>query len=211
MKQLKTVILLLLWVTSVTGVYGQTEVNVSASLDSTRIYIGGQVDLTLQVSKPNGLSVKFPQFKDTIVKSIEVVELGKIDTISSVNGRIEIVQKIRITSFDSGLHYIPPIQFEVWSSVSKSIAQTNELGLNVINPFEVVDPKKGFYDIIGHFFIFSIKHDLNKYATIFSLKKGYFACLISMKSLIEQKLPAKNGINIKVRGYHPCMGCGYGF
>ena len=147
MKQLKTVILLLLWVTSVTGVYGQTEVNVSASLDSTRTYIGGQVDLTLQVSKPNGLSVKFPQFKDTIVKSIEVVELGKIDTISSVNGRIEMVQKIRITSFDSGLHYIPPIKFEVWSSVSKSIAQTNELGLNVINPFEVVDPKKGFYDI----------------------------------------------------------------
>ncbi len=147
MKQLKTVILLLLWVTSVTGVYGQTEVNVSASLDSTRIFIGGQIDLTLQVSKPNGLSVKFPQFTDTIVKSVEVIEQGKIDTITSINGRIEMVQKIRITSFDSGLHYIPPIQFEVWSSVSKSIVQTNELGLNVINPFEVVDPKKGFYDI----------------------------------------------------------------
>lgn len=46
MKQLKTVILLLLWVTSVTGVYGQTGVNVSASLDSTELYIGGQVGLT---------------------------------------------------------------------------------------------------------------------------------------------------------------------
>lgn len=147
MKQLKTVILLLLWVTSITGAYGQTEVNVSASLDSSRIFIGGQIDLTLHVSKPNGLSVKFPQLKDTIVKSIEVIEQGKIDTISSVNGRIEMIQKIRITSFDSGLHYIPPIQFEVWSSVSKSLVQTNELGLNVINPFEVVDPKKGFYDI----------------------------------------------------------------
>ena len=147
MKQIKIVILLFLWVVSVTGAYSQTEVNVAASLDSARIFIGGQIDLTLQVSQPIGLKVKFPQFKDTIVKSIEVIEKGKIDTVNITNGRIELVQKVRITSFDSGLHYIPPMQFEVWSKVANTIVQSNELGLNVINPFEVVDPKKGFYDI----------------------------------------------------------------
>lgn len=147
MKRLQRYILLVLFMVPLMGAMGQTEVRVKATLDSSRIVIGGQLNLTLEVSQPSGLSVKFPVFKDTIVKSVEVVERGKVDTISRENGRIEMVQKIRITSFDSGLHYIPPIQFEVWSKTAKSIASSNENGLNVVNPFESVDPKKGVFDI----------------------------------------------------------------
>lgn len=147
MKRLKKYILLVLMLVPLIGALGQTEVNVKATLDSTRIFIGGQIDLKLEVSQPYGLTLKFPTFKDTIVKSVEVVEVGKIDTLSRANGRIEMVQKVRITSFDSGLHYIPPMQVEVWSKTAKSIASSNENGLNVVNPFSDVDPKKGVYDI----------------------------------------------------------------
>ena len=127
--------------------FGQTEVMVRAELDSARIFIGGQIDLTLVVSQPKTVKVQFPQFKDTIVKSIEVVEIGKIDTVGTDNGRINLIQKIRITSFDSGLHYIPPVRFEVLGKIANSFATTNENGLTVVNPFENVDPKKGVFDI----------------------------------------------------------------
>lgn len=127
--------------------FGQTEVMVRAELDSGRIFIGGQIDLTLVVSQPKTVKVQFPQFKDTIVKSIEVVEMGKIDTVGTDNGRLNLIQKIRITSFDSGLHYIPPIKFEILGKIANSFATTNENGLTVVNPFENVDPKKGVFDI----------------------------------------------------------------
>ena len=129
------------------GAVGQTDVSVKATLDSSRIFIGGQINLTLEVSQPNGLTVKFPVYKDTITKSVEVVTIGKIETVSKGNGRTNLIQKIRITSFDSGLHYISPINFEVWGKVSKTIQSTEGMGLNVVNPFNNVDPKKGVFDI----------------------------------------------------------------
>lgn len=132
---------------AVSVLYAQTEVVVKASLDSSRIFIGNQVNLNLEVSQPYGVTVKFPTYKDTLTKEIEVIEQGKIDTVLKENGRIELIQKIRITSFDSGLHYIPPVQLEVWSKINKNVVKSNELGLNVFNPFKVVDPKKGFFDI----------------------------------------------------------------
>lgn len=122
-------------------------ISVSASLDSTLMVIGGQMNLTLEVTQPSGLNIKFPLFTDTITKNIEVVEVGKPDTVFQNNNLLNISQVYRITSFDSGLFYIPPIAFEYMMAEMAEKQNTNALALMVVNPFENVDPEKGIFDI----------------------------------------------------------------
>ena len=125
------------------------QVNVTATLDSTLILIGGQIDLKLEVSQPSNLKINFPLFTDTITKNVEIVEKGEIDSLRLDNNRLVLSQLYRITSFDSGLHYIPPIQFEVIQNNARNIAESNALSLMVVNPFKEVDPQKGVTDIKG--------------------------------------------------------------
>jgi hypothetical protein len=122
-------------------------VSVSASIDSTLMVIGGQMNLTLSVTQPAGLAVSFPMFTDTITKNIDVVELGKPDTTFQNNNLLNISQVYRITSFDSGLHYIPPIEFQYMEAEMARAQNTNALALMVVNPFQSVDPEKGMFDI----------------------------------------------------------------
>ncbi|MGQ1786618.1 MULTISPECIES: hypothetical protein [unclassified Saccharicrinis] len=125
------------------------QVNVTATLDSTMILIGGQIDLKLEVSQPSGVMVNFPHFTDTITKNVEIVERGQVDSLRLGNDRLVLSQLFRITSFDSGLHYIPPIEFEVIQNQVRNIAASNALSLMVVNPFKEVDPEKGVTDIKG--------------------------------------------------------------
>ncbi|TRX70321.1 hypothetical protein [Carboxylicivirga sp. M1479] len=122
-------------------------VSVSATMDSTVIFIGGQIDLKLQLSQPDGLDLPFPLLTDTITKNIEIVRLSELDTLNRENGRLLIEQNLRITSFDSGLHYVPPIVFEQAGEKINQLVQTEAMALMVINPFEEVDPQKGIMDI----------------------------------------------------------------
>ncbi|HKL71293.1 MAG TPA: hypothetical protein VJ855_01445, partial [Marinilabiliaceae bacterium] len=86
-------------------------VTATAELDSTLLFIGGQMNLTLEVNQPKDLVVAFPQYADTIITPIEIVGLPKTDTTYN-DASINIKRVYTITSFDSGLHYIPPIEFQ---------------------------------------------------------------------------------------------------
>lgn len=140
-----TLFLSLLLISS-NGVKAQ-EVSVTAQLDSTVIFIGGQIDLKLEVSQPENLNVTFPLLTDTITQNIEIVKAGSLDSIPQDNNRILLQQTYRITSFDSGLHYIPPIQFELANAELTRPIETEAMALMVVNPFEEVDPQKGITDI----------------------------------------------------------------
>jgi len=122
-------------------------VTASATLDSTQIFIGGQIDLKLQLSQPNDLEIAFPLMTDTITKNIEIVRFSDLDTISRENNRLLIEQTYRITSFDSGLHYIPPIVLEEASQKLGKPIQTKPMALMVYNPFGEVNPENGIFDI----------------------------------------------------------------
>ncbi len=125
------------------------QVNANVKLDSTTILIGGQLDMQIELSQPTGVTVDFPQLTDTITKEIEIVDKGGIDTTKLDNNRIVLSQTIRITCFDSGLHYIPPMFFELHKDDFKQTIQSNELSLRVVNPFKEVNPQKGIFDIKG--------------------------------------------------------------
>ncbi len=121
-------------------------VTATAALDSSLLFIGGQMNLTLEVSQPKGIAVAFPQYTDTIITPIEIVGVPKTDTTYN-DASINIRKVYTITSFDSGLHYIPPIEFQYRDEEMLRKVETRGLALNVINPFVEVDPAKGFFDI----------------------------------------------------------------
>ena len=122
-------------------------VSVNAKLDSTLMFIGGQMNLTLEVNQPKDVNIVFPVFTDTITKAIEVVSSTPVDTTFLDNNRITLKQQYRITSFDSGLQYVPPIKFELAQEEYHKIFETKPMAVMVIDPFDNVDPKKGIADI----------------------------------------------------------------
>jgi hypothetical protein len=86
---------------------------VTVSLDTASIRIGEQVNLRLNATLPNNAMIIWPTFADTLTANIEIVHRSKIDT--SATNRKEFIsysQSLRITSFDTGYHFIPPIRVD---------------------------------------------------------------------------------------------------
>ncbi len=131
-----------LWAGAQTGNF-----TVSAQPDSSLMVIGGQMNLTVEVSQPANIRVIFPVFNDTITKNIEIVEALPPDTTTTSDNYLSIKKIYRITSFDSGLHYIPPMEFELASAQMEEKRATRPIGIMVVNPFQEVDPQKGITDI----------------------------------------------------------------
>lgn len=124
-------------------------VSATATLDSSLMVIGGQMKLQLELRQPEGLQVNFPHFTDTLTGQIEIVTATPIDSTIMGDGRVQLSQALTITSFDSGLHYLPPLYFEYMEGSEQRRAATQEQALIVVNPFENVDPEKGFLDLKG--------------------------------------------------------------
>ena len=89
------------------------EVNVTASFDTSKIFIGDQIRFTITVDQPNDLKVTLPYFKDTICKNIEIIAGPLIDSSTIQDGRLKVVENYLITSFDSGYYQVPPVFAEI--------------------------------------------------------------------------------------------------
>lgn len=87
--------------------HGQ-EVEVKSSFDTTSIYIGDQIGYTIEINQPAQLKLEIPFFKDTLNKNIEIIS-GPATDSTIENGRISIIQKYLITSFDSGRYQLSPV------------------------------------------------------------------------------------------------------
>lgn len=113
-------------------------VTVEAKIDSLQILIGEQARIQLQVAMNNEQQAVFPQFIDTLVHGIEVLEASKIDT-QYVNNkqRVLLTREYTITSFDSALYYIPPIPVQVDNVeyLSKALAlKVYSVPVDTLNP-----------------------------------------------------------------------------
>lgn len=98
-------------------------VTVDASIDSLQILIGEQTKLKLQVSVDADKHAIFPIYKDTIVRGVELIDIAKADTQYLNNRkRMLITQEYIITSFDSALYYIPPVEVSVENNTYRSKA-----------------------------------------------------------------------------------------
>ena len=83
-----------------------------STLDTTSIRIGEQVKLKLDVTLPKAAKIFWPAFTDSTFSPIEIIAASRVDTVeTNRNTYLEYKQLLTITSFDSGYHTLPPIEF----------------------------------------------------------------------------------------------------
>lgn len=115
----------------VTGMALGQQIMPKASLDKSRIIIGDQAKLRLEVECGSNDNVKFPLLSDSIAPFVEITERSKIDSVSAGVNRKKLFQEYTITSFDSGYHTIPAFPFEVRANGISANVETNRLTLEV--------------------------------------------------------------------------------
>jgi len=119
------------------------EIRAIAKLDSTKILLGDQINLWLELEQPTGMAINFPVTGDSIAGKLEVISASKPDTISKKGSSVKIRQRVVVTSFESGLYAIPAFTFRY--NGGKDSVQTQSLPLEVVNM--PVDTTKGITDI----------------------------------------------------------------
>jgi hypothetical protein len=118
-----------------------------AYLDSASVIIGKEVNLTLQLKKPERKKIQWPVIPQYLGQ-VEVLSRGTVDTVSSEGGIQTLQQVIKLTAFDSGFFVIPPISFFSGKpNDTTTLASTAPVSLSV--HIMTVDTTAGFKDIKG--------------------------------------------------------------
>ena len=95
------------------GMTVAAQVVVEMKMDTANVLVGQQVQLTTSVYCNTGARVEFPSFgkERMLVKGVEVIDQSAVDTVLfNDKNRLKISRKYRITSFDSALYTIPPME-----------------------------------------------------------------------------------------------------
>ncbi len=111
----KFVLSIILYISTLSLAIAQ-EVKLTSSFDSTKILIGDQINYRIIIEKPAGLKLMLPVLKDTLCKKIDILSGPRTDSSSIGQGRIRIIQRYLVTSFDSGRYQVRPIFAEVKNS-----------------------------------------------------------------------------------------------
>lgn len=106
-----------------TGKAVAQSVTVDATIDSLQIYIGDQAKIKLQVALDADKRAIFPVYTDTLVSGVEIIDVAKPDTqYINDDKRMLITQEYTVTSFDSALYYLPPMEVLVDNKAYRSKA-----------------------------------------------------------------------------------------
>ena len=118
---------------------------VSASIDSTTLFIGDQTDLHLRATCEVGEQVQLPALEEHLIPGIEIVDRTIVDTAILNDGRVQYNQYLTLTSFEDSLFYIAPLPFVCGNDTQWS----ESLMLNVVQPFEMDSTDMAITDIKG--------------------------------------------------------------
>jgi len=142
---LKKTLVLLVLVLTLTSLQAQQRVSVKSAIDSSDLMIGEQTLYHIVVSGPASLKYVFPLFSgDSLVTGLSIINRGKLDTVSINNERIELKTDYLVTSFDTGLYYIPPVKIHAGTDTFES----NNLAIKVLT-YDVDTTKIAVFDIKG--------------------------------------------------------------
>ncbi len=123
----------------VTAVAFAQQPKVETSIDSTKIKIGSQFNLTLKTTVDTTTRVNFPEGKN--FGQLEVLESYPVDTLRK-DAMYELVKKYGLTQFDSGRYVIPRLPVVI----NNNTIRTDSLLIEV-NPVVVDTLKQKMYDI----------------------------------------------------------------
>ncbi|MBI9032872.1 MAG: hypothetical protein JEZ03_00235 [Bacteroidales bacterium] len=120
--------------------------SVDVTIDTNEILIGDQVKMKLMFKGNQSDQVLWPVIEDTLSKQIEVVSKSKIDTL--IQGDIlQLEQLLTLTSFDSGYHVIPSLQFD-FKKIDDTIIQSIDSDARLLTVHAVeIDTTQAIMDI----------------------------------------------------------------
>ena len=197
-------------------------VTAKATIDSTNVLIGDQFELRVELDHAKSLNIGFPEIGDTLEGGIEIIERSPLDTFQlSQNEQIKIMQRFKITSFDTGLQVVQPFRFEFKQGDLTRVIETDPVpfyvhGLPIDTTKGPVDIKKPYAApvslkevapyligaiLIGAiiFFIFYYIHRRRQNKPLFGLppkpkEPAHIIALRSLDRIKEQKLWQKNQV-----------------
>jgi hypothetical protein len=115
----------------------QNKVTIKSGIDKSKIVIGEQIHLSLEVHFPPQEPMSF--FTIDSIAHFEILERKKIDTVDNREG-ISLSQSLTLTSFDSGHWVIPPFELP-----SDKPVYTDSIAVDVgFSPF---DSSQAYHDI----------------------------------------------------------------
>ncbi|RDI12003.1 hypothetical protein DEU42_105165 [Flavobacterium sp. AG291] len=135
---IRTKLYTILFLLAAVTVFGQQK-QVQASIDSTKIKIGSQFNLTLKTKVDTASRVSFPEGRS--FGQLEVLESYPVDTIKD-GAMYELVKKYGLTQFDSGRYIIPSLPVVI----NNKMIKTDSLRIEV-NNIKVDTLKQKMYDI----------------------------------------------------------------
>ncbi len=125
------------------------EISVSASFDTSAIYLGDQINFSVVIDQPADVSVTLPFLKDTLAKNIEILSGPEIDTAFIENGKIRITEKYLITSFDSGHYVVTPVYAEITDHAGIKRFFSGYSEINVLRVYITpTDTSQAIFDIV---------------------------------------------------------------
>lgn len=130
-RLLRHVVLLLLTAVLMPLAARAQDVVVESALDRAEILVGEQCRLSVTVKANEGARVVWPQYNeaDTLMAGVEVVRSGSCDTLPSpAKGRIMLQRDYVLTSFDSAIYALRPLEVNV---DGRLYASRTKLGLKV--------------------------------------------------------------------------------
>lgn len=135
---IRTKLYTILFLLAAVTVFGQQN-QVQTSIDSTKIKIGSQFNLTLKTKVDTSSRVSFPEGRS--FGQLEVLESYPVDTIKD-GAMYELVKKYGLTQFDSGRYIIPSLPVVI----NNKMIKTDSLRIEV-NNIKVDTLKQKMYDI----------------------------------------------------------------
>jgi competence protein ComGF len=136
---------LLLTVICLVGNVSADNITVKTTLERDTILPGDQITLQYELEQSVGIKMLMPELPDTIGEDIEVIKREPLDTTELDDNKLLLKQSYTITSFDSGLHVIPPFLFILEYDELVDTIKTDEIQLFVASID--VDLEKGPADI----------------------------------------------------------------
>ncbi len=132
MRHWNKIIVIVFVLSSIAVIASGQRIKATARIDSSRILLGDQVKLFMEIDHPKGVQVRFPEVPDTILGKIEVIDHSGIDTFETDDEAFQKqIQSWLITSFDSGTYRIPPYWFKLNLDGRMDSVPTNGVTLQV--------------------------------------------------------------------------------
>lgn len=148
MKIKRSLYILLICILSFQKIIAQ-DVTVTSAFDTSRIYLGDHVGFNITVDQPSGLILSVPVLKDTLCKNIEILNGPQIDSLVTGAGRLRVVNRYLVTSFDSGFYNVPPVYAEIQNrdGIKRFYSDYNPIEVMRVN-IAPADTTAKIYDII---------------------------------------------------------------